>query len=63
MSTTTCHALPIGTQQEIAITPTGTANLSMTSRWTKKLATNVPKDQDLVAKEKQTKESKDGSDM
>jgi hypothetical protein len=35
----------------------------MTSRRTKKLATNIPKDQDLVAKEKQTKESKDGSDM
>jgi hypothetical protein len=54
MSTTTCHASPIGTLQESAITPTGTASLSMTSRRTKKLATNTPGDNDLVAKEKRT---------
>jgi hypothetical protein len=41
--------------QESAITPTGTASLSMTSRQTKKLATNAPGDNNLVAKEKQTR--------
>jgi hypothetical protein len=41
--------------QESAITPTGTASLSTTSRRTKKLATNVPGDNDLVGKEKQTR--------
>jgi hypothetical protein len=29
--------------------------LSMTSRWTKKLATNAPGDQDVLTKEKQTR--------
>jgi hypothetical protein len=52
MNTVTCHASPIRTLQESAITPTGTANLSTTSRQTKKLATNIPGDNDLVAKEK-----------
>jgi hypothetical protein len=41
--------------QESAITATGTASLSMTSRRIKKLATNAPNDKDLVAKEKWTK--------
>jgi hypothetical protein len=41
--------------QESAITPTGTASLSMTSKRTKKLATNAPGDNDLVAKEKRTR--------
>jgi hypothetical protein len=40
----------IGMLQESATTPTGTANLSRTSRRTKKLATNAPGDNDLVAK-------------
>jgi hypothetical protein len=40
---------------ESAITPTGTASSSMTSKWTKKLATNAPGDNDLVAKEKRTR--------
>jgi hypothetical protein len=40
--------------QEIAITPTGTINLSTTSRHTKKLATSTICDNGLVAKEKWT---------
>jgi hypothetical protein len=55
MNTTTYHASPIETLQESAITPTRTANSSMTSRRTKKLDTNAPGDNDLVAKEKQTR--------
>jgi hypothetical protein len=55
MSTATCHALPIGTLQESAITPTGTTSLSTTSRRIKKLATNAPDDKGLVAKEKWTR--------
>jgi hypothetical protein len=41
--------------QESAIIPTGTASLSTTSRQIKKLATNVPDDNGLMAKEKQTR--------
>jgi hypothetical protein len=45
----------IGTLQESATTPTGAANLSRTSRQTKKLATNAPGDNGLVAKGKRTR--------
>jgi hypothetical protein len=55
MSTAICHASPIETLQGSAITPTGTVNLSTTSRQTKKLATNATGDNGLVAKEKQTR--------
>jgi hypothetical protein len=55
MNTATCHASPIGTLQESAIIPTETASLLMTSRQTKKLATNAPGDNDPVAKEKWTR--------
>jgi hypothetical protein len=48
MNTATCHASPIGTLQE-------SANLSMTSRRIKKLATNAPDGKGLVAKEKRTR--------
>jgi hypothetical protein len=41
--------------QESAITPTETASSPMTSRRTKKLATNAPSDNELVAKEKWTR--------
>jgi hypothetical protein len=65
MNTATCHASPIGTLQESAITPTRTASLSMTSRRTKKLATNAPRRQRPRGKGKADKEkdSKDSSDM
>jgi hypothetical protein len=55
MNTETCHASPIGTLQESAITPTGTASSLMPSRRTKKLATNAPGDNGLVEKEKRTR--------
>jgi hypothetical protein len=55
MSTATCHAFPIRTQQGSATTSTGTANSSMTSKRTKKQATSAPDVQDLVAMEKQTR--------
>jgi hypothetical protein len=57
MSTTTCHASPIGMPQESAIKPTGIASLSMTSRRIKKLATNAPDDNGLVAKGKRTRKT------
>jgi hypothetical protein len=55
MNTVICHASPIETLQESAITPTGTASLSTTSRRIKKLATSATSDNGLVAKEKWTK--------
>jgi hypothetical protein len=55
MSTAICHASPIETLQGSAITPTGTINLSTTSRQTKKLATSATGDNGLVAKEKRTR--------
>jgi hypothetical protein len=55
MNTAICHASPIETLQGSAITPTGTANLSTTSRRIKKLATSATDDNGLAAKEKRTK--------
>jgi hypothetical protein len=55
MSTAICHDSPIETLQGSVITPTGTVNLSMTSRRTKKLATSATGDNGLVAKEKRTR--------
>jgi hypothetical protein len=55
MNTTICHVLPIVMLRESATTPTGTASLSATSRWIKKLASNAAGDNGLVEKEKRTK--------
>jgi hypothetical protein len=55
MSTAICHASPIEMLQGSAITPTGTINLSTTSRQTKKLAISVTSDNGLMAKEKWTR--------
>jgi hypothetical protein len=55
MNTAICHISPIATLQGSAITPTETANLSMTSRRIKKLASSATGDNGLVAKEKRIK--------
>jgi hypothetical protein len=55
MNTVICHASPIEMLQGSAITPTGIAILSMTSRQIKKLATSATGDNGLAAKEKRTR--------
>jgi hypothetical protein len=60
MNTAICHVSPIATLQGSAITPTGTANLSMTSRRIKKLASSATDDNGLVAKENRTKTRSQG---